>query len=35
MRFGICELGRMSAALALLRREYGEHPLGGRARTTS
>lgn len=35
MRFGICGLGRMGAALALLRHEYGEHPLGGQAGTTS
>ncbi len=27
MRFGICGLGRMGAELALLRHEYGEHPL--------
>jgi len=35
MRFGICGFGRMGTALALLGREHGEHPLGGRAGTTS
>ncbi len=35
MRFGICGLGGMGAALALLRHDYGEHPLRDAIETVS
>lgn len=35
MRFGVCGLGRMGAALALLRHEDGEHPLHDAIETAS